>query len=294
MQNNIERANIVTIYQNALKDIDSQYVPYVKENIFDEGNITKYLLEINTKLFACTCVFYDLEQQEEREDVYKVEKIIESLNRAKANLEQARSDKAKELIDLEKSRNKALLESGKAATIKSLIKKSKVNFIQKLFQPFIDRIKGADKYEQLILKPLRQRNERIIDIELPLVCEEASEVSRKNTIGLIDAEEGAIEVLQETSKLATILMEKYEFEELKDMASKNGRYYIKGMEVASSESSNEVNRNQIGGTLTKISTKSFDEIVRELEINARLSIPEVEAKKDEKVTNLNTNLIYEG
>ena len=98
MQNNIERANIVTIYQNALKDIDSQYVPYVKENIFDEGNITKYLLEINTKLFACTCVLYDLEQQEEREDVYKVEKIIESLNRAKANLEQARSDKAKELI----------------------------------------------------------------------------------------------------------------------------------------------------------------------------------------------------
>lgn len=294
MQNNIERANIVTIYQNALKDIDSQYVPYVKENIFDEGNITKYLLEINTKLFACTCVLYDLEQQEEREDVYKLEKIIESLNRAKANLEQARSDKAKELIDLEKSRNKALLESGKAATIKSLIKKSKVNFIQKLFQPFIDRIKGADKYEQLILKPLRQRNERIIDIELPLVCEEASEVSRKNTIGLIDAEEGAIEVLQETAKLAAELMEKYEFTELKDMASKNGRYYIKGMEVASSESSNEVNRNQIGGTLTKISTKSFDEIVRELEINARLSIPELESKIDDKAKDLNTNLIYEG
>ena len=78
------------------------------------------------------------------------------------------------------------------------------------------------------------------------------------------------------------------------MASRNGRYYIKGMEVASSESSNEVNRNQIGGTLTKISVKSFDEIIRELEINARLSIPEVESKKDEKVTNLNTNLIYEG
>ena len=30
MQNNIERANIVTIHQNALKDIDSQYIPYVK------------------------------------------------------------------------------------------------------------------------------------------------------------------------------------------------------------------------------------------------------------------------
>lgn len=294
MQNNIERANIVTIHQNALKDIDSQYIPYVKENIFDEGNITKYLLEINTKLFACVCVQYGLEQQEEREDAYKVEKMIESLKIAKAKLEQARSDKTKELIDLEKSRNKALAESGKAATMKSLIKRPKTNFLQKLFQPFINKIKGADKYEQLILKPLRQRNERIIDIELPLVCEEASEITRKNTIGLIDAEEGAIEVLQETSKLATILMEKYEFEELKDMASKNGRYYIKGMEVASSESSNEVNRNQIGGTLTKISTKSFDEIIRELEINARLSIPEVEAKKDEKVTNLNTNLIYEG
>ena len=79
MQNNIERANIVTIHQNALKDIDSQYIPYVKENIFDEGNITKYLLEINTKLFACTCVQYGLEQQEEREDAYKVEKMIESL-----------------------------------------------------------------------------------------------------------------------------------------------------------------------------------------------------------------------
>lgn len=294
MQNNIERANIVTIHQNALKDIDSQYIPYVKENIFDEGNITKYLLEINTKLFACVCVQYSLEQQEEREDAYKVEKMIESLKIAKAKLEQARSDKTKELIDLEKSRNKALAESGKAATMKSLIKRPKTNFLQKLFQPFINKIKGADKYEQLILKPLRQRNERIIDIELPLVCEEASEITRKNTIGLIDAEEGAIEALQETSKLATILMEKYEFEELKDMASKNGRYYIKGMEVASSESSNEVNRNQIGGTLTKISTKSFDEIIRELEINARLSIPEVEAKKDEKVTNLNTNLIYEG
>ena len=294
MQNNIERANIVTIHQNALKDIDSQYIPYVKENIFDEGNITKYLLEINTKLFACTCVQYGLEQQEEREDAYKVEKMIESLKMAKAKLEQARSDKTKELIDLEKSRNKALAESGKAATMKSLIKRPKTNFLQKLFQPFINKIKGADKYEQLILKPLRQRNERIIDIELPLVCEEASEITRKNTIGLIDAEEGAIEVLQETSKLATILIEKYEFEELKDMASKNGRYYIKGMEVASSESSNEVNRNQIGGTLPKISTKSFDEIIRELEINARLSIPEVEAKKDEKVTNLNTNLIYEG
>ena len=294
MQNNIERANIVTIHQNALKDIDSQYIPYVKENIFDEGNITKYLLEINTKLFACVCVQYGLEQQEEREDAYKVEKMIESLKIAKAKLEQARSDKTKELIDLEKSRNKALVESGKAATMKSLIKRPKTNFLQKLFQPFINKIKGADKYEQLILKPLRQRNERIIDIELPLVCEEASEITRKNTIGLIDAEEGAIEALQETSKLATILMEKYEFEELKDMASKNGRYYIKGMEVASSESSNEVNRNQIGGTLTKISTKSFDEIIRELEINARLSIPEVEAKKDEKVTNLNTNLIYEG
>ena len=294
MQNNIERANIVTIHQNALKDIDSQYIPYVKENIFDEGNITKYLLEINTKLFACVCVQYGLEQQEEREDAYKVEKIIESLKIAKAKLEQARSDKTKELIDLEKSRNKALAESGKAATMKSLIKRPKTNFLQKLFQPFINKIKGADKYEQLILKPLRQRNERIIDIELPLVCEEASEITRKNTIGLIDAEEGAIEALQETSKLATILMEKYEFEELKDMASKNGRYYIKGMEVASSESSNEVNRNQIGGTLTKISTKSFDEIIRELEINARLSIPEVEAKRDEKVTNLNTNLIYEG
>lgn len=294
MQNNIERANIVTIHQNALKDIDSQYIPYVKENIFDEGNITKYLLEINTKLFACVCVQYGLEQQEEREDAYKVEKMIESLKIAKAKLEQARSDKTKELIDLEKSRNKALAESGKAATMKSLIKRPKTNFLQKLFQPFINKIKGADKYEQLILKPLRQRNERIIDIELPLVCEEASEITRKNTIGLIDAEEGAIEALQETSKLATILMEKYEFEELKDMASKNGRYYIKGMEVASSESSNEVNRNQIGGTLTKISTKSFDEIIRELEINARLSIPEVEAKKDEKVTNLNTNLIYEG
>ena len=187
-----------------------------------------------------------------------------------------------------------MAESGKAATMKSLIKRPKTNFLQKLFQPFINKIKGADKYEQLILKPLRQRNERIIDIELPLVCEEASEITRKNTIGLIDAEEGAIEVLQETSKLATILMEKYEFEELKDMASRNGRYYIKGMEVASSESSNEVNRNQIGGTLTKISVKSFDEIIRELEINARLSIPEVESKKDEKVTNLNTNLIYEG
>lgn len=294
MQNNIERANIVTIHQNALKDIDSQYIPYVKENIFDEGNITKYLLEINTKLFACVCVQYGLEQQEEREDAYKVEKMIESLKIAKAKLEQARSDKTKELIDLEKSRNKALVESGKAATMKSLIKRPKTNFLQKLFQPFINKIKGADKYEQLILKPLRQRNERIIDIELPLVCEEASEITRKNTIGLIDAEESAIEALQETSKLATILMEKYEFEELKDMASKNGRYYIKGMEVASSESSNEVNRNQIGGTLTKISTKSFDEIIRELEINARLSIPEVEAKKDEKVTNLNTNLIYEG
>ena len=294
MQNNIERANIVTIHQNALKDIDSQYIPYVKENIFDEGNITKYLLEINTKLFDCTCIQYGLEQQEEREDAYKVEKMIESLKIAKAKLEQARSDKTKELIDLEKSRNKALAESGKAATMKSLIKRPKTNFLQKLFQPFINKIKGADKYEQLILKPLRQRNERIIDIELPLVCEEASEITRKNTIGLIDAEEGAIEVLQETSKLATILMEKYEFEELKDMASRNGRYYIKGMEVASSESSNEVNRNQIGGTLTKISTKSFDEIIRELEINARLSIPEVEAKKDEKVTNLNTNLIYEG
>ncbi len=294
MQNNIERANIVTIHQNALKDIDSQYIPYVKENIFDEGNITKYLLEINTKLFACVCVQYGLEQQEEREDAYKVEKMIESLKIAKAKLEQARSDKTKELIDLEKSRNKALVESGKAATMKSLIKRPKTNFLQKLFQPFINKIKGADKYEQLILKPLRQRNERIIDIELPLVCEEASEITRKNTIGLIDAEESAIEALQETSKLATILMEKYEFEELKDMASRNGRYYIKGMEVASSESSNEVNRNQIGGTLTKISTKSFDEIIRELEINARLSIPEVEAKKDEKVTNLNTNLIYEG
>ena len=294
MQNNIERANIVTIHQNALKDIDSQYIPYVKENIFDEGNITKYLLEINTKLFDCTCIQYGLEQQEEREDAYKVEKMIESLKIAKAKLEQARSDKTKELIDLEKSRNKALAESGKAATMKSLIKRPKTNFLQKLFQPFINKIKGADKYEQLILKPLRQRNERIIDIELPLVCEEASEITRKNTIGLIDAEEGAIEVLQETSKLATILMEKYEFEELKDMASRNGRYYIKGMEVASSESSNEVNRNQIGGTLTKISTKSFDEIIRELEINARLSIPEVESKKDEKVTNLNTNLIYEG
>jgi len=294
MQNNIERANIVTIHQNALKDIDSQYIPYVKENIFDEGNITKYLLEINTKLFACVCVQYGLEQQEEREDAYKVEKMIESLKIAKAKLEQARSDKTKELIDLEKSRNKALVESGKAATMKSLIKRPKTNFLQKLFQPFINKIKGADKYEQLILKPLRQRNERIIDIELPLVCEEASEITRKNTIGLIDAEEGAIEALQETSKLATILMEKYEFEELKDMASKNGRYYIKGMEVASSESSNEVNRNQIGGTLTKISTKSFDEIIRELEINARLSIPEVEAKKDEKVTKLDTNLIYEG
>ena len=78
------------------------------------------------------------------------------------------------------------------------------------------------------------------------------------------------------------------------MASKNGRYYIKGMEVASSESSNEVNRNQIGGTLTKISTKSFDEIVRELEINARLSIPELESKTDDKAKDLNTNLIYEG
>jgi hypothetical protein len=191
MQNNIERANIVTIHQNALKDIDSQYIPYVKENIFDEGNITKYLLEINTKLFACVCVQYGLEQQEEREDAYKVEKMIESLKIAKAKLEQARSDKTKELIDLEKSRNKALVESGKAATMKSLIKRPKTNFLQKLFQPFINKIKGADKYEQLILKPLRQRNERIIDIELPLVCEEASEITRKNTIGLIDAEEGA-------------------------------------------------------------------------------------------------------
>jgi hypothetical protein len=78
------------------------------------------------------------------------------------------------------------------------------------------------------------------------------------------------------------------------MASKNGRYYIKGMEVASSESSNEVNKNQIGGTLTKISSKSFEDIIRELEINARVSIPKVEAKQTDKITTLNTNLVFEG
>ena len=44
MQNNIERANIVTIHQNSIKDINSQYILYIKENIFDESNITKYLL----------------------------------------------------------------------------------------------------------------------------------------------------------------------------------------------------------------------------------------------------------
>lgn len=294
MQNDIERANIVTVHQNALKDIDSQYVPYVKENIFDEGNITKYILEINTKIFACTCIQYELEAIGENEDAFEVRSQIDQLNKIKEKLEKAKSDKHKELIDLEESRNRALVESSKAATVKSLAKRSKVNFIQRLFKPFLNKINGADKFEQLVLKPLRQRNERIIDIELPIVAEEAMEIARKNTINLIDCEEEAIETLQKTTKLANVLMEKYEFEELADMASKNGRYYIKGMEVASSDSSNEVNKNQIGGTLTKISSKSFEDIIRELEINARVSIPKVEAKQTDKITTMNTNLIFEG
>ena len=294
MQNDIERANIVTVHQNALKDIDSQYVPYVKENIFDQGNISKYILEINTKIFACTCIQYELETIGENGDAFEVRNQIEELKRIKEKLEKAKSDKHKELIDLEESRNRALVESSKAATVKSLAKRSKANFIQRLFKPFLNKINGSDKFEQLVLKPLRQRNERIIDIELPIVAEEASEIARKNTINLIDCEEEAIETLQKTSKLAKVLMEKYEFEELEDMASKNGKYYIKGMEVASSESSNEVNKNQIGGTLSKISSKSFDEIIRELEINARVSIPTVASKQTDKITTLNTNLVFEG
>lgn len=294
MQNDIERANIVTVHQNALKDIDSQYVPYVKENIFDQGNISKYILEINTKIFACTCIQYELEAIGENGDAFEVRNQIEELKRIKEKLEKAKSDKHKELIDLEESRNRALVESSKAATVKSLAKRSKANFIQRLFKPFLNKINGADKFEQLVLKPLRQRNERIIDIELPIVAEEASEIARKNTINLIDCEEEAIDTLQKTSKLAKVLMEKYEFEELDEMASKNGKYYIKGMEVASSESSNEVNKNQIGGTLSKISSKSFDEIIRELEINARVSIPTVESKQTDKITTLNTNLVFEG
>ncbi len=294
MQNDIERANIVTVHQNALKDIDSQYIPYVKENIFDEGNISKYIIEINTKIFACTCIQYELETIGENEDAFEVRNQIDELKRIKEKLEKAKSDKHKELIDLEESRNRALVESSKAATVKSLAKRSKVNFIQRLFKPFLNKINGADKFEQLVLKPLRQRNERIIDIELPIVAEEALKIARKNTINLIDCEEEAIEALQKTSRLATALMEKYEFEELEEMASKNGRYYIKGMEVASSESSNEVNKNQIGGTLTKISSKSFEDIIRELEINARVSIPKVEAKQTDKITTLNTNLVFEG
>ena len=294
MQNDIERANIVTVHQNALKDIDSQYVPYVKENIFDQGNISKYILEINTKIFACTCIQYELETIGENGDAFEVRNQIEELKRIKEKLEKAKSDKHKELIDLEESRNRALVESSKAATVKSLAKRSKANFIQRLFKPFLNKINGSDKFEQLVLKPLRQRNERIIDIELPIVAEEASEIARKNTINLIDCEEEAIETLQKTSKLAKVLMEKYEFEELEEMASKNGKYYIKGMEVASSESSNEVNKNQIGGTLSKISSKSFDEIIRELEINARVSIPTVASKQTDKITTLNTNLVFEG
>lgn len=294
MQRNVEKANIVTVHQNALKDIDSQYLPYVKENIFDEGNISKYIIEINTKIFACTCVLYELETLGENTDAFAVRHQIDELYVIKEKLEKARSDKHKELIDLEESRNRALVESSKAATVKAIAKRSKTNFIQKLFKPFLNKINGADKFEQLVLKPLRQRNERIIDIELPIVAEEASEIARKNTISLIDTEEEAIEALQKTAKLAKELMERFKFEELTEMASKNGRYYIKGMEVASSDSTNEVSKNQIGGTLTKISAKSFDEIIRELEINARLSIPKVEKEQTEKTTTLNTNLVFEG
>ena len=294
MQRNVEKANIVIVHQNALKDIDSQYLPYVKENIFDEGNISKYIIEINTKIFACTCVLYELETLGENTDAFAVRHQIDELYVIKEKLEKARSDKHKELIDLEESRNRALVESSKAATVKAIAKRSKTNFIQKLFKPFLNKINGADKFEQLVLKPLRQRNERIIDIELPIVAEEASEIARKNTISLIDTEEEAIEALQKTAKLAKELMERFKFEELTEMASKNGRYYIKGMEVASSDSTNEVSKNQIGGTLTKISAKSFDEIIRELEINARLSIPKVEKEQTEKTTTLNTNLVFEG
>lgn len=294
MQRNVEKANIVTVHQNALKDIDSQYLPYVKENIFDEGNISKYIIEINTKIFACTCVLYELETLGENTDAFAVRHQIDELYVIKEKLEKARSDKHKELIDLEESRNRALVESSKAATVKAIAKRSKTNFIQKLFKPFLNKINGADKFEQLVLKPLRQRNERIIDIELPIVAEEASEIARKNTISLIDTEEEAIEALQKTAKLAKELMERFKFEELTEMASKNGRYYIKGMEVASSDSTNEVSKNQIGGTLTKISAKTFDEIIRELEINARLSIPKVEKEQTEKTTTLNTNLVFEG
>ena len=294
MPKSIEKANIVTIHQNALKDIDSQYIPYIKENIFDEGNISKYILEINTKIFACVCVQYELEALGESEEAFLISEQITKLENLKDKLELAKSNKSKELIDLEQSRNRALQECGRAATAKSLMKRPKVNFLQKLFKPFINKINGVDKFEQLVLKPLRQRNERIIDIELPLVAEEASDLARKNTVATIDVEEEAIETLQDIAKMANTLMEKYEFEELKDMASKNGRYYIKGMEVASSESSNEVSKNQIGGTLTKISTKSFDEIIRELEINARVSIPKIESVHTEKVENLNTNLVFEG
>lgn len=285
--------NLLLTHNKTLNDIEKQYIPYVKENIFDRSNIQKYLIETETKIFYGTDALVELNSNENFEDALEMRNILDKLNNLRSELQESVTIKEREFIELEKSRNTALTDCGKSATIRSLTKKNKFSFLHKLFAPFLQKVNGLETFNELVLYPLKQRNDRIIDIELPRVAEEVSKTARINNAGTIDIEDKAVHTIQEVANEAKKLNEKYNLYSLEEMSKMEGRFYVKGLEIASSENSNEVSKVKVGGTLTKLNTKSLDEILKDAELNNRVSASVDYEVQNNSSKELNKKLLFE-
>ena len=268
--------NLITSFENAQDDIIKQYDPYVKEYIFDKGALTKYLIETETKLFGA----YETKEniKIEKHDTTEIDNILAILQ------------------ELQKSRDEELVEAGKITKTNLLAKTTKNNFFAKLFAALFKKVNGVEKFNDYVIKPAKSKVERILSEQLPRVAKENEERAKKHNSAVLALEERAIATLQDVSNRAKELQEQYKNLVSADFVRSAGKYYVKGLEIASDSMTNGINPLAVGGTIVKINTKSVREIIDSVDENIATALLQENGLTSKQIENElegMTNLAFE-
>jgi hypothetical protein len=286
--------NLITSFENAQDDIIKQYEPYVKEYIFDRGALKKYLTETETKLFGAYETKTNLKIEDH--DTTEIDNMIEILQKLREELLTGIQTLDDNFKELEESRDEELKETSKITKTNLLAKTPKNNLFAKLFAVLFKKVKGVEKFKDYVIKPAKAKVERILFEQLPKVAKQNEERAKKQNAIVLALEERSIATLQDISNKARELQEQYKNLVSEDFVRSAGKYYVKGMEIASESMTNGINPLAVGGTIVKINTKTIREIIDDVDENVGTALIHDKGESNRQIENElegMTNLAFE-